>query len=78
MNKKKIKIIPLGKKIRNLRESKGLTQVDLANELGLHKSAIHKYEKGVNKISIKHFIQISELLGISDYKEFLADTDANI
>lgn len=74
----KRKIIPLGEKIRRLRQDKGLTQVDIANELGLHKTAIYKYEKGVNKISIKHFIQISELLGISDYKEFLADTDANI
>lgn len=41
------------KKIKYLREQKGLTQEELGNLLGLKKAAINKYETGVVK-SIKH------------------------
>lgn len=37
----------LGNRIKTLRLSKGLTQDELANLLGLKKAAIHKYENGL-------------------------------
>jgi transcriptional regulator with XRE-family HTH domain len=42
----------IGKKIKNFRELKKITQEDLAEGLGVSVQQLHKYETGKNKISI--------------------------
>ena len=40
------KAADIGKLIKQARKTKGLTQTELGNRLGLKKAAISKYEKG--------------------------------
>ena len=56
----------IGEKIRNARISKGMTQEELGNALGVQKSAIAKYEKGrVVNIKRSTLKKISDILGIA-------------
>ena len=55
----------IGKKIREARMAKGLTQVELGELLGVQKSAIAKYENGrVVNIKRSTLKKISDILGI--------------
>lgn len=53
-----------GKNLRNIRESKGFTQEQLANELGLEISQISRIERGVINTSIYTLYQISTFFDI--------------
>jgi transcriptional regulator with XRE-family HTH domain len=56
----------VGEKIRLARISKGMTQEELGNALGVQKSAIAKYEKGrVVNIKRSTLKKISDILGIA-------------
>lgn len=50
--------------IRELRESKGLTLDDLAQELGVTKQAVSQYEKGKLGISVPALKQLCEFLAV--------------
>jgi transcriptional regulator with XRE-family HTH domain len=54
----------MGERIRVLRESKGLTQEQLAAQLGVTKGAVHQWEKDLTK-NIKNvtFLALSQVLG---------------
>ena len=54
----------LGKRIRELRRAKGMSQEGLAAEAGLHRAYMWEIEKGRN-ISIKTAYKIARALGIS-------------
>ncbi len=54
----------IGEKIRELRKKKGLSQIELANRIGISFQQIQKYEKGLSKISISRLYQISDALGV--------------
>lgn len=59
----------IGAKIRNARLSKGLTQEELGDILGVQKSAIAKYENGrVVNIKRSTLKKISDVLGIPPYE----------
>lgn len=53
----------LGKRIKNLRRKKGLSQEKLAAEAGLHRAYLWEVEKGRN-ISVKTAYKIARALGI--------------
>jgi len=53
----------LGKRIRDLRRKKGLSQEKLAAEAGLHRAYMWEVEKGRN-ISVKTAYKIARALGI--------------
>ncbi|WP_218925764.1 helix-turn-helix domain-containing protein [Flavobacterium sediminis] len=73
--KDKTEILKLfGKNLRKLRESKGLTQEQLANELGLEISQISRIERGVINTSIYTLYQISSFLNI-DMNELFKTTE---
>ena len=55
----------IGKKIKDARIAKGMTQEELGNILGLQKSAIAKYENGrVVNIKRSTLKKISDVLGL--------------
>lgn len=55
----------IGKKLKVLRKTKGLTQQDLANLLGVQRATISNYEVGRRSPHIKELQRLSELLGVS-------------
>ena len=65
IKKDKSEILKLfGKNLRRVRESKGFTQEQLANELGLEISQISRIERGVINTSIFTLYQISAFFDI--------------
>jgi transcriptional regulator with XRE-family HTH domain len=52
----------VGKKIRQMRKALGLSQIALAERIGISFQQIQKYEKGASKISVLRLQQISEAL----------------
>ncbi|MCL9768881.1 helix-turn-helix domain-containing protein [Flavobacterium sp. HXWNR69] len=73
--KDKSEILKLfGKNLRNLRISKGFTQEQLANELGLEISQISRIERGVINTSIYTLYQISTFMKI-EINEFFVSTE---
>ena len=57
-----------GEMLQELRKDKGWKQSDLADRLGLSKSAIGAYETGISEPSIENLIKIAELFNVNiDY-----------
>ena len=52
----------IGQKIKLLRKHYGLSQIELAERIGISFQQIQKYEKGSSKISVSRLQQISEAL----------------
>lgn len=53
----------IGRVIEKMRKDKGLTQTELAKEIGTSQSAIHRIEKGDQNISLEMIKKISNELG---------------
>ena len=61
--------------IRELRNQRGMTQVDLAKRLGVSKSVVSSYENGVHLPPYDILIRLSALFGVScDYLLGVSDT----
>jgi transcriptional regulator with XRE-family HTH domain len=58
----------LGHRIRLLRIEKGLSQENMANDLGISLTAYSRIERGKTNISILRLEQIAEALGVSTLK----------
>lgn len=54
-----------GKRIRQARKEKGLTQKQLAEKVSVHQNAIGEYERGEVIPSFAVMVKISEVLDIS-------------
>jgi len=54
----------VGAKIRVLRLSRGLSQSDLADQIGVTFQQVQKYEKGANRVGASRLSQIANVLGI--------------
>ncbi len=59
----------LGKKLRDLRKSKNITQKKLATKLNTNQSVISRYERGINPINISFFIGVIKELKPSSIDE---------
>ncbi len=55
----------IGRALRTLRISQGLSQVDLASRLGLRADDIERYEQGETRIEARRLIDLSKVLGVS-------------
>jgi len=55
----------IGLKIKQIRKSWGLSQIELAERIGISFQQIQKYEKGSTRISVMRLQQISEALGVN-------------
>ena len=55
----------MGEKIKELRESKGISQYRLAELTGINRSTINRYENGsIQKISFDNLLKICKALEI--------------
>ena len=57
-------LIAFGNNLKKVRKSKGFTQVELANDLGIEISQISRIERGVINTSIGNIFLISKILKI--------------
>lgn len=61
-------IYGLYEKIKNLRVHSGMSQVQLAERLGITKSAVNAWETGTNSPSLSYIIRLAQVFGVStDY-----------
>ena len=59
-------------KIVELRKAKGLSQEELAEQLGVSRQAVSRWELGQTLPDISNLLQLCELFGVSaDYLDFL-------
>ena len=54
-----------GKKVRQIRLSKKLSQGDVAKKLGIGASYISQVERGVQNVSLKGMEKLADALGVS-------------
>lgn len=61
-NRQREKVLLL---LKEMREKRGITQVELAEKLGVPQSFVSKYESGERQLDILELRQICQLIGIS-------------
>ena len=61
----------LGRRLKELRKAKGLTQTRLAELLGVHLQTVSKWERGVNEPDISLLGEIASVLGASVRRQVL-------
>ncbi len=54
----------IGKRLRQARLSKGLTQQGLAEKIGISFQQVQKYENGINRVSSSRLLVIANVLNI--------------
>ncbi len=64
MHKKSPALIKLGKRIREFRQEKGLSQEDFAYEVGLDRTYIGGVERGERNIAALNLIRIAKALKV--------------
>lgn len=58
----------IGEKIRLHRTEMGLTQVQLANKLGIKRASVNAWEMGISCPSVPYLVEMAQLFGVStDY-----------
>lgn len=73
-------MIPLAEKLTELRKTSGLSQEQLAEQLGVSRQSVSKWESGQALPEIEKLVAISEVFNVTtDYllKENAASTDGN-
>lgn len=55
----------MGAKIKELREASGMTQTELAERVGVSKSVVSAYEKGIRNPSNKVLELVADIFGVS-------------
>ncbi len=68
--------VELGRKVREFREFRGISQQKLAEHLGVSFQQIQKYETGTNRISAVNLWRIADVFGvpIEDFQPFESTT----
>ena len=57
--------VMVGAKIRIFRIHRGVSQIDLAEQIGVTFQQVQKYERGVNRVGASRLSRIATVLGIS-------------
>jgi transcriptional regulator with XRE-family HTH domain len=70
-------MVEVGRRIKELRESKGISQKDLAYIADLDRSYIASIESGRRNVSIKNVVKITTALEISIKEFFNTDNFSN-
>ena len=74
MKRVKAEDIALAKAVRKARIENGVSQVWMAEQLGVSSQQLHKYEVGVDRIPATYLKKISDALKVDIY-EFFYDDD---
>src|SRR5215210_2648899 len=56
--------VEVGHRIRLGRKKAGISQTDLANQIGLTFQQVQKYEKGSNRVAMGRLVQIASALNL--------------
>ncbi|QCT70134.1 helix-turn-helix domain-containing protein [Eubacterium maltosivorans] len=67
--------VVLGERIRTLRESNNMSQVQLARELGISKASVHQWESCISIPSLVYLIEMARLFNVS--LDFIAGTTSD-
>nr|BAL54604.1 DNA binding protein [uncultured prokaryote] len=67
----------VGERIKRARVSMNISQMELAERVGISYQQIQKYEKGLSEISVTKLYQIAEALGMNAY-DLLPPSDIRI
>jgi transcriptional regulator with XRE-family HTH domain len=59
------RLIGFGKRVRALRERTGLSQEQLAEKAGIHRTYLGGVERGERNLGLKNVFRIAEALGIA-------------
>lgn len=65
----------VGRMLRLFRKSRGMTQSDLAHEVGVTFQQVQKYERGSNRIGASRLWEFCQVLGVSP-SDFFAGLEA--
>lgn len=65
-------------RIRALREQSGLTQMDLARQLGITRSSVNAWEMGISVPSTQYIVELSHIFRVSTDHLLCVDTSATI
>lgn len=58
----------VAERIKYLREQKGMTQADLAKQLGITRSSVNAWEMGISVPSTQYIVELSNIFKVStDY-----------
>lgn len=57
--------IHVGKRVKEIRTVRGLTQSNVAEHLGISFQQLQKYETGANRVSASRMFELSKLLDVS-------------
>jgi transcriptional regulator with XRE-family HTH domain len=66
----------VGRNIRAYRLTKGLSQTELGDQLGISFQQIQKYEKGMNRVGSGRLFAISKILGVTVLSMFAGSKTA--
>lgn len=67
----------IGTQIRKIRESKDLSQENVAEELGITKGSLSKIENGATNVPVTRLIQIAKVLGVGIAEFFKTSQSSN-
>lgn len=70
VGRKKEFCLPFQQNMRIFRIKAGLSQADVANELGLGQPIISSYEAGHSEPPLATLVQLAEILGLNDVGDF--------
>jgi transcriptional regulator with XRE-family HTH domain len=66
-------LIRFGKRIRTLRERAGLSQEQLADKAGIHRTYLGGVERGERNLGLKNVFRIAEALGVPTAELFAGE-----
>lgn len=66
--------IAIGKALKKARKAKKITQVQLAEMIGVERSVLTRYETGAIEISMKNFVKICDALSLN-YADVLSNIE---
>ena len=65
-----------GKNIKKLRKTRGLTQAELARELGITRSSVNAWEMGVSMPSTTFLLKLAKIFRVST--DYLLDVEREV
>ena len=68
-------LVRFGKRVRTLRERLGLSQEQLAEQAGIHRTYVGGVERGERNIGLKNVFRIAKALEITVADLFADETD---